>query len=385
MKSNAPGQLLGYSIQFSRALYHLLRIGPGETVCVEVLGDVAVKMKNNEVITEEDKSSLHGKPITDKSTDLWKTFSNWIVPIKEGLLETNKTKYILYCNKPGQHSIVDQFSDASTIDDAKIAIKNAKDKLKDLSSDHLIWDDYDFVINQNEELLLQIICRFEVQYGFGAGYNDVDIEIRKKSVPPSLIDFLRNKINGWLLETIQEKIIKKEPACIPWENFDRQFLSVFERVRRLELIDFALEAPPKDDEIDNQVKIWPRYLRQLDLIGLTDDEIVESVSDFLKADVNRHKWIEKEIINEDMAIDFVNKLRGFWKSQKKKIEITEKNLPDEEKGQLLLEECKTRKETIGEMTPPYPTIAGTYHALAEEPILGWHPFWEKLLADQEEE
>lgn len=384
MKSNAPGQLLGYSIQFPRALYHLLRIGPGETVCIEVLGDVAVTMKNNEVITEEDKSSLHGKPITDKSTDLWKTFSNWIVPIKEGVLDAKKTRYILYCNKSGKQSIVDQFSNASTIDEAKVALKVAKDKLYDISSDHPIWDDYNFVINQNESFLLEIICRFEVQYGFGAGYDDVDIEIQKKHVPSTQIDFLRNTISGWLLKTIQEQIVKKKPACILWEAFNHQFLAVFERVRRRELIDFTLESPPKAEEIYKQVKIWPRYLRQIDLIGSNDDEIVEAVSEFLKADVNRHKWIEKEIIDEDTATDFINKLKGFWNSQRKKIEITEKNLPDKEKGQLLLEECKTRKETIGNMTPPYPTVAGTYHALAEEPILGWHPFWEKLLSDQEE-
>ena len=41
MKSNAPGQLLGYTIQFPRALSHLLKSGPGDSVCVEVLGDVA--------------------------------------------------------------------------------------------------------------------------------------------------------------------------------------------------------------------------------------------------------------------------------------------------------------------------------------------------------
>lgn len=37
MKSNAPGQLLGFSMQFPRALYHLLRSAPKDVVCVEVL------------------------------------------------------------------------------------------------------------------------------------------------------------------------------------------------------------------------------------------------------------------------------------------------------------------------------------------------------------
>ena len=68
----------------------------------------------------------------------------------------------------------------------------------------------------------------------------------------------------------------------------------------------------------------------------------------------------------------------------KKIKITQKHLDDKEKGQLLLGECKSRQETIRNVYPPHPTIAGTYHALADEPALGWHPAWEKLLLDQEE-
>lgn len=384
MKSNAPGQLLGYTIQFPRALYHLLRSGPGDAVCVEVLGDVATKKNNNDVIAEEDKSSLNTKPITDKSTDLWKTLFNWIVAIKDGSLDAGKTRYVLYCNKPGRHSIVDQFSAAININDAVESLKDAKIKLRDVTSKHEIWEYFDFVVNQNEKLLLQVICQFEVQYGIYAGYDDVNYEIRKKNVPLSQIDFLRDKISGWLLKFIQEKIAKKEQACIPWKEFDHQLSVVFERVRQRELVDFTLESPLKLGDIHSQVKIRPRYLRQLDLIGCDDNEIVEAVSDYLRADVNRHRWIENELIDVDTAIDFMNKLKGFWSTQKKTIKITQKHLDDAEKGQLLLEACKSRQEKIRDMSPPHPTVAGTYHALAEEPALGWHPTWEKLLSDKEE-
>lgn len=383
MKSNAPGQLLGYSIQFPRALCHLLRSGPGDAVFIEVLGDVATKKRDKEVIAEEDKSSIYSKPITDKSTDLWKTFFNWIVAIKEGSLDVGKTRYVLYCNKSGRLSIVDQFSAATNINDAGGALKNAKEKLSDVTSKHDIWENYNFVVNKNESLFLQVICRFEVQYGIHAGYDDVNYEIRKKNVPLSQIDFLRDKISGWLLKIIQEKIAKKETACIPWEDFDHQFSVVFDRVRQRELVDFTLESPPKLEDIHSQVKIRPCYLRQLDLIGCTDSEIVEAVSDYLRADVNRHRWIENEFIDVETATDFMNKLKRFWSTQKKIIKITEKQLGEEEKGQLLLEKCKSRQETIRGMSPPEPTVVGTYHALAEEPVLGWHPSWEKLLSDQE--
>ena len=88
--------------------------------------------------------------------------------------------------------------------------------------------------------------------------------------------------------------------------------------------------------------------------------------------------IEDEIIDETVAYDFQRRLISFWSNHKKRIELTEKDLNEKELGQLLLLDCKTRQEKIRDMDPPHSTIAGTYHALADEPVLGWHPNWENL-------
>jgi hypothetical protein len=385
MKSNAAGQLLGYALQFQRAFFHLLKSGPGDTVSIEILGDVARKIANDEVITEEDKSSLFGKAITDKSTDLWKTFFNWINAINDGYLDVNKTKFLLYTNKTGKHSIVDQFSDAKNQVEAEKSLKKAKEKLGNTTTEHEIWKYFDFVVNHNESILLKIISRFEVQYGSDTGYTEIDEEIKKKHVPTYHIDFLRDKISAWVTRTTLERIAKNEPTWITWEEFDKEFLVVFGRVRRRELIDFTLLSPLKSTDIQTQLNIRPCYLRQLELIECSDDEIIEAVSHYLRADVNRHKWIENEIIDEDLAQTFSNELKGFWSTQKKRIDITEKKLTCEEKGQLLLGDCKSRQVEIRGELPPYPTIPGTYHFLADESVLGWHPDWKKLLTTQEKE
>ncbi len=385
MKSNAPGQLLGYTIQFPRALYHLLMSGPGDAVCVEVLGDVATLKPDGGAIAEEDKSSIVGNPLTDKSTDLWKTFSNWIEAIKSNDLDVGKTKFILYCNQSGRNGIVGKFSSAQNQQEARSAIADAKKVLNDIKKDHDIWEYYDFVVNQNEYLLVKVVERFELQIGSAVGYDNVRYEIQRKHVPESQIDFLMDQISGWLQKVITKKIAARELAIISWEEFDQQFSVLFDRTRRRELLDFTLQYPPKDEDIQSQVKVHPIYLKQLDAIGTTDDDILEAVSDFLRADVNRERWIESGIIDENVASDFETKLINFWKNQRKRIDITENSLTEEDKGQLLLGDCKSRKETISDMSPPCSTIAGTYHALANKPVLGWHPNWEKLFPKQKED
>lgn len=384
MKSNAPGQLLGYTLQFPRALYHLLKSGPGDTVSTEVLGDVAIIESSGEVTLEEDKSSIVVNPLTDRSTDLWKTFANWIEIINDRSLDVRKTNFILYCNQSGRHGIVDEFSSAQNQQDAQKAIDYAKKELNDIGSEHDIWKYYDNVMNQNETLLLDIVERFKLQIGKSSVYDELRYEIQRKNVPENLIDFLMDKLSGWFQKDIIEKIASKERSIVSWNEFNNQFLVLFDRARRLELIDFTSKYSHGDEDIQNQVKCRPIYLQQLEAIDTPVDDIIDAVSDYLRANVNRDTWIENGIIDEEVAFDFEIKLLEFWKNQSKRIQITGKNLSEKETGQLLFADCKSRQEKIRDMDPPHSTIAGTYHALADEPVLGWHPSWKKFIPEQKE-
>lgn len=108
--TTAAGQLLGYILQLPRALCRLLEVGPGGAVGVEVLGDVTAYLPDGESINEEDKSSVSGNPLTDRATDLWKTFYNWIKLIEDGSVDPDKTRFVLYCNQKGRESLVNQFT-----------------------------------------------------------------------------------------------------------------------------------------------------------------------------------------------------------------------------------------------------------------------------------
>ncbi len=382
MDSNAPGQFLGYALQVPRALFHLLKGGPGDVICVEVLGDVATLTADSHLTAEEDKSSINCNPLTNKSTDLWKTFYNWMAAIDEGEIIIQKTIFILYSNKKGRPGIVNTFDSATTIEEAKNAISEAKLQLKGVGQDHSIWKYYNFVINQNEERLVELVKNFELQIGSGAGYEEVQSELVRKHLPASQIQFLLKYIAGWLQKELTESIAKKQPARIRWEDFDKQVKIPFDRARRLELIDFTLQDPIDENDIQQQMKIWPCYLQQLDAIDCDVDDTLEAVTDFLKAKVNRDKWIEDEIIDESIATDFQARLISFWSNHQKRIKLTERNLSEKDKGQLLLLDCKNRQEKIRDEQPPSSTIAGTYHALADEPVLGWHPDWQNLFQKQ---
>ena len=385
MKSNAPGQLLGFTLQFPRAVYHLLKCGPGDAVCVEYLGDVATLLNNGSVISEEDKSSIVGNPLTNRSTDLWKTFHNWIRAIKDGDLDVTKTRFVLYCNQVGKEGIVNLFSEAQTAKEAEETINSAKMILADITNDHPIWSFYDYSVNQNRPLLQAIIQQFEFQTGEGAGYDAILHELKGKLVPISQMEFILKLINGWLVKIVAESLAAKEPAVIKWEDFSHEFMVAFERSRRRELYDFTFSNPLNETDIAEQARIRPYYLQQLEAIDLSEDEIIEAVTDYLRAKVNLDKWIEEEIIDVAAAKDFEERLVSFWKNRRWQLSKVHKEFTEQEHGQYLLTECKSRQEHLADQVPVRSTIAGTYHTLANVPVLGWHLNWEKLFPGPEEQ
>ncbi len=375
--ANAPGQMQGYTLQLQRALLYLLKGEPGSSVCVEVIGDVG-KQTQNETIAEEDKSSLSGNPVTNKSTDLWKTFYNWIKMVEDGIVRTVNTTFILYTNQAGKKALVDQISEAGSKKEVENVFKEVEKLLGAIGKEHDIYEYLSYVVLK-KDIFEAIIQKFGFFIGSNTGAQEVKDDLDNKFLPTGQIDFIHEELLGWVTNTIMDLIAAKQPPVITHDNFKNRFQVIFERARSKELLDFTRELTKTDADVVEELKTFPYYLRQLAIIGLDDDDQVKAVSDFLRSNVNIGKWIEDEIIDEKMADDFEEKLKTFWKNKKKQIGITNKNVSPEERGVIIYSECMSRQEKIGNQSPPAPTIPGTYHNLSNDNEIGWHELWKKLL------
>lgn len=374
MGSNAPGQLLGFSIQFPRALWHLLRCEAEDNVCLEVFGDVGVVKENGLKLSEEDKSSQNGNPVSDRSIDLWKTFFNWANFVVNGELDIEKAVFLLYVNKKGRKAIIDTFHSASDPIAAQKSIMAAWEKLKNIDDKHEIFSYVEFLKN-NEETFAKIIARFEFQVGSSTASDEVKKAIRAKHVSDSQVDYIHHSLTGWLHNVVTTRLAEKKAAIISWVEFDAYAKSIFERAWRRELIDFTLQYPLDQSEIKKQKLQRPPYIQQLEVIKSEDEEIQQAVTDFLKAKANRQKWIEQELIDEDAAQEFEEKLLAYWKTQKKTVNLTYASYCDEDKGQIIYNQCIARQQPIKNQDPPPATIAGTYHLMSNSLAIGWHPKW----------
>lgn len=384
MKSNAAGQLLGYSLQFPRALLRLLDVGIDGAVGVEVCGDVSAYFPEGITLTEEDKSSISKNPLTDRSENLWKTFFNWIDAVLSKQLDLNHTRFVLYSNHTAStNSLVALFHNADNKSSARKAIAEARERLQDVTNNHSLFNFFNYVSNVNVTTFEDILPRFELvaDHATDNVYDDIRKAIRSKCIREQDVEALLDMISGWFQKFINIAIANHRPAIVSFNDFSHRFNALFTQTRQQVLIDYAVGKIPNTTDLVNSGQARPIYVRQLEIVQADKNEIIEAVSDYFRADSNRREWIAKEIIDESAIQDFENKLVSFHDNQRKTIELTHRGEVEEDRGKLLLLACQQRQDTIADMYPPDRTVQGSYHVLADDKQLGWHPHWNHIIID----
>jgi hypothetical protein len=388
MKSNAAGQLFGYSLQFPRALLRLLQAAIDARVGIEVCGDVAVFFPEGITLTEEDKSSLSKNTLADTSTNLWKTFYNWIEAINNNELNPKTDRFILYTNHAvADDSIAIRLSNSATQHEIDSAIQLAQEKLKNIGEAQGLFKYKKAVLETYLNIFREIIPRFELIVDNKADdvYNSIRNEIRQKLVPENHVEYLLDALTGWVQTTINQLIADKKQAILSFSEFNSQFQYLFTKIRnKQELIDYALSNMPEKQELTKKAKERPIYVRQLEIIKQSQDEVIGAVSDYFKADTNRQQWIEKGLVDEDSMNDFESRLVSFYANSRKRILLTNSDRTEEDQGELILNDCQQRQERIANMDPPDRTVQGSYHVLSNELRVGWHPRWENIFSEHKE-
>ena len=386
MKFNAPGQLLGYSLQYPRALLRLLQLNPGESVAIEMCGDVSVMDQQGIIIAEEDKSSIVSNPLNDRSTNLWKTFFNWVKMIQEQELEIQQTRFILYANSDiPDNTIVRLLDDADNDSGVSIAINAVSDLLAMLPQNHDAKPYLEYLLGKGKALFLDIIPKFELETTKNTAglYDKIRIELRKKLYDNYLyVDLAMNNIHGWLKQQIEMKIAAQEPTVISFEEFEISISMFFQQIRARSLVDFTKEIA--ENTIEDEVQKHPIYIQMLEHIRATPGEMLEAVSNYMRSATNRLEWIKRGIIDENIMSDFLKNLKSFHANNKAKIDLTASEKDDVYRGKLLYFECSLCQTQINNQQPPAGTVIGTYHHLANEKEIGWHPAWKELIGQKEE-
>ena len=127
--THVPDKVYAYMIQSFHMLYALIDCKKGDVVSMEVFDDVGISREDGTSTAIQLKSvTSNANPVSDHSTDMWKTFYNWLMGVKDGELVAEKTNFKLFITVDKTGTIVKNFNDAVDKKSADQVWEDAKEK-----------------------------------------------------------------------------------------------------------------------------------------------------------------------------------------------------------------------------------------------------------------
>lgn len=387
--ATAAGPGLGFSLQVTRLLARLLQdCEPGDSVCLEAFSDVGVAKADGTTIAEETKSTHGYNPVSDRAVSLWKTLANWLHAAKVGAISPKRTRFVLYVSMPVEPGVVAQsFLQAGDGASALEALLKARDGLwgaspqfsaremlpADLGTQLArLWSD-----TTMSNHLPDIIANFEIVLGTGSPITDLQDLVSRQLISPEMCDTVTRWALGWVkLET--DKLLEQGlPAYIAYDAFKSALLAFCRTHDRTDML-MGFAGEPSAAEIDAH-RQFKNYVRQLELVEADDEDILGAVNDHLRAAVDRTTWAAKGYVDPSMLQTFEKELKRTWKNHRDQTAIAYSSLGAEAKGRLLFLQCAEHRATVNSQQCPEYFTRGSFHALSDALIIGWHPDYSTLL------
>ncbi|WP_333975035.1 ABC-three component system protein [Burkholderia cepacia] len=417
VSTSVPGQAYGFLVQEVRVLWHLLRAQAGDVVAFEQLGDVSVQTADG-VLSEEAKSGLSHNPIADRAVGLWKTLANWADARADGILPAGSV-YVLYVVQEHHGAIADRLHRCSNAVDAVQLVAdlrkqfaadlvkgNAKKtvksggkksekmvaakatKLAGASSTAASEEDHEespaAVVKQlnrlfarTDEFIASIVVDFSLDIGIASPIEEVKVEI-SRSVPDEHLDTVTESLLGWVKARVMKQIEDRGVIGIPYNEFREYRLVVQERTLGTLKAFPEHTSMPSRTEVDDHL-VSRMYVLQLGLLKMKQEHIERCVSDYLRASAARTEWADRGHLNAENLSAYIDALVEHWNDSSMEVEMLEAEKTPIERGVSLLFHCLRKDTAIRTVPVPGYFSRGSFHAIADEAKIGWHPDWRTLL------
>jgi len=380
----APGQYYGYSLQTTRLLARLLECAPGESVSLEVLDDVAVSGPATTLV-EQAKSGFAHNPITDRSSDLWKTLFNWLEAIRTGVLHVETTRFVLYVAQPYKGPIAEKLNAAKSLPDAIALLGELRTEFWGEAPDYTkrgklaesIAPYVNSVLSAEDRIAGRIILAFELEKGSGSSGDDVRDSLRSKAIGDEAIEGVLEGLLGWVKLQTDDAIERGEPAVVDYKAFHDKLVALARRCDRSDVLN-PTPAEISQAEIESELRDRT-YVAQLRLIDETDQDQRRAVNDFLKASVDRVAWSESGEVEEKSLLEFRDTLTRRWQSSRTLVSVELDGRSETDRGRAVHARCMSYEGRLQGKDVPHYFTPGSFHELSENLVVGWHPRYVETL------
>ncbi|MEV5776843.1 ABC-three component system protein [Streptomyces antimycoticus] len=387
----ASASALGYLYQFAKALQLCIEqwVGGLEwSVAVEAADDIE---KHAGALTEllQLKQRADGTRLTDSAPDLWKTLRIWCEAVTTGRINLAETNLLLMTTAelpPGSAGYHLQPKSSGHRDEGK-ALSLLRAAREASSSDKLqkAFAAFDGLEADGAVGHSALLTRIDV-IGDAPRIDEVRETMlghAALAVGHTLAKPFLTRLEGWFYDRVIEQMRTPGGAPITGEEFDQTFSDLRHQFgpNNLPIDPDIADLDPEPAQSADKM-----FVRQLDLIGVKSERIGLAVRDYVRAFNQRSRWSEEKLLHVGELGRYERKLVEEWQAR---FADMREDLGDEATEEEMKREAKliyrwVDREARAQIRTGLEEVfipKGSYHMLADELRVGWHPdFTARLIA-----
>ncbi len=378
-KYSAPGPMLGYLYQVRIALLWAARQSTlgNFTLSVETLDDVSFIDDKDATFVLQTKHSINSQAtLSDLSPELWKTLRVWMDGYVSGEVSQNASRFLITTATVSAGTACAALVTGGSERDIELAANLLK-YAATTSTNIALKDTYDIFLALTSD---QQVSLLNTIYIVGGEPNAGDIE---KSIKEAIhyvsirhVDVALQMLEGWWFKRVVYELLNNGQGITRLE-FDSQISEIQESLKR--------DALPINDEIDSlmvALSELPEYAnrpfyKQVELVGAGSGRIRNAITSYLQAFRQRSAWMRDDLLFETDLRSYDHRLVEEWALLREQIcdELGEE--PGEvelaKAGRAILKWAEDAPIPIRSGVSAPWVCRGSFHMLAEDLKVGWHP------------
>lgn len=387
-KYSAQAPLAGYLFQCRLALLRGLQIVKTKAnvqISIETFDDIAFENDDIAECLMQAKHSLTDKPLNDLSVDFWKTVRVWLSLLDDGIVQLSSLSLFFITTATAEgDTAVSKLRSGSTTDDklqARDLLKAAASKSQNASIDDVRQK---FLALSDPEIDL-LLARVEVIDGHPNLVDTMDeIEGELLLLAPTKAPLAAQYLEGWWLDEIGRRLVDNTLHPIEAQSIVKRANDIG---RMLGEDSLPIDDPKKigaktygiEDENTNLVK-------QMRIIQAPDSSIRRGVNDFYRASAQKSKWARESLLIDGENQQYDERVFDIW-ARKFDEEVFLSDEGDEAKiaaGQKVFFWSMQQSVGFRNVVETWMT-SGTFHALSDRSMIGWHPDYQRILQQEQED
>lgn len=381
---SAGPQALGYFYQARYALYLLLNSREEAELSIEGLDDVTFEEAGSPHELLQLKHHLgRTASLTDSSSDLWWTIRLWSTRLKEGEISLPGIVLTLITTASAPENSIAAALRPGDNRDHRCAYQRLCGVAKASKNASLApaFQAFMELSREHQEALVESIQILDKS----PNIFDTADRIKQRiefSAPRGRLDGLYERLEGWWFGKVVGHLSGDSRELIPKFEVHEKIVDIGRQFAIDALpIDFADAEPPTPPDPESDTR---RFVLQLKVIAAHSKRIRAAIVDYYRAYEQRSRWVREELVFGEELEKYEKRLKEEWELYFAGVEDEIQEGASEEELQKYGRQVLSWVEREAEIpirprvTQPY-VMRGSYHILADNLLVGWHPkFLERL-------